>query len=275
MDTAQGDRFRILCLGDIVARPGRTALSRVLPALRREQQIDFVIANGENASGGTGLDARTAREILNSGVDVITLGDHTWRHRELRPFLQKNPDKVIRPANYPKGAPGQGFTAVELPDGKRIGVMNLIGRVFINIPLDCPFQAADSILANELNGCDIVVLDFHAEATSEKVAMGRYLDGRVTLCFGTHTHVQTADEQILPNGTAYISDIGMSGSMNGVIGLDAETAIERFRSGLPSSYKPAKGRAYLNGIMIDYDHTGKRVAHIERVSVPDVSDQES
>ncbi|MCB0352010.1 MAG: TIGR00282 family metallophosphoesterase [Bdellovibrionales bacterium] len=262
--------LRILCLGDIVARPGRGALVNLLPVVRKEHEIDFVVANGENASGGTGLDPRAAREILKAGVDVITLGDHTWRHRELRPFLSKNCHSVIRPANYPGGAPGRGATVVRLPHGGSIGVMNLIGRVFMNIPLDCPFQKADELLSHELKDADVIICDFHAEATSEKIAMGRYLDGRVGLCFGTHTHVQTADEQVLAKGTAYITDVGMCGSNAGVIGLDGETAVDRFVSGLPSSYKPAKGSSRLNGILMDYDLSEKNVLRLERLNIADV-----
>lgn len=258
--------MRVMCLGDVVARPGRAVLKSLLTDLVSEHDVQLVIANGENASGGTGLDPDTAREIYDAGVDLITLGDHTWRRKQLQSYLDSHSDSCIRPANYPEGAPGCGWLVRELPGGVKLGLMNLIGRVFMNAPLDCPFKKADQLLSEHLSDCNIVVCDFHAEATSEKLAMGRYLDGRVDILFGTHTHVQTADEVILPGGTAYISDLGMCGSAAGVIGMDAETALNRFLTGRPSSYKAAVGAAHINGIVVEFDGSSKNASRIFRIS---------
>jgi metallophosphoesterase (TIGR00282 family) len=258
--------FRVLCLGDIVARPGRSLLKMTLAGLRQEHQVDLVIANGENSSGGTGIDPSTAADIFNAGVDIITLGDHTWRRREARDYLSRNQDVCIRPANYPDGAPGRGWTTIERA-GVSVGIFNLMGRTFMNVPLECPFRKADELLLGPLADCDIFILDFHAEATSEKIAMGKYLDGRASLVFGTHTHVQTADNEVLSGGTAYISDIGMCGSSAGVIGLDADVAIDRFLTGIPSAYKPAKGEARLHGIVASFNPANGAANSIDKIMV--------
>lgn len=255
------ETLTIICLGDVVGRPGRKAVASVLGRIREERAADLCIVNGENASGGIGLDPGGALELQTAGAQIITLGDHTWKIPELRPYLDHNSSTCIRPANYPDGAAGRGWAIWEGPGGCKVGVMNLIGRVFFNTPLDCPFRAADEILAGPLKGCDITVCDFHAEATSEKYGMGRYLDGRVSLVVGTHTHVQTSDAHILPGGTAYITDLGMCGVPESVIGMDSKTAITRFVSGIPSSYKIAKGAARLHGIAATIDiKSGKGIS---------------
>ncbi|MCB0333335.1 MAG: YmdB family metallophosphoesterase [Bdellovibrionales bacterium] len=258
--------FTVICLGDVVARPGRSALRRDIPSLREMHRADLIVANGENSSGGTGIDPTCGQEIFETGVDLMTLGDHTWRRREARPYLEKEMERCIRPANYPEGAPGRGWTVWEDSEsGLTVGLMNLLGRTFINIPLDCPFHTADMLLDGPLSECDLVLCDFHAEATSEKIALGRYLDGRVSFLYGTHTHVATADMQILPSGTAYVTDLGMCGSPHGVLGLDADTAVERFLSGMPSSYKAAKGEGALSGVKVSFASDDLSVVEIARI----------
>lgn len=260
-----GNELRVLCLGDVVGRPGRRGIASTLRSLRSEHQIHCVIANGENASGGLGIDPESARELRDAGVDILTLGDHTWQRAGIGDFLEKNADWCIRPANYPPGAPGRGWTTVPLPQGKSIGVFNLLGRVYMTSPLDCPFRAADEILAGPLASCGIRICDMHAGATSEKVAMGRYLDGKVSAVFGTHTHVQTADEQLLPAGTGYISDLGMCGPADGVIGMATEVALARFLSGMHHSYKISPGGVRINGAIISVDRNTGRALSIERL----------
>lgn len=237
----------VLFFGDVVARPGRGLIREHCMALRDRHKADLVIANGENAAGGTGIEAATAKELVDSGVDVITLGDHAWKWREARSFLESSSSFCIRPANYPAGAPGRGWTVYEWGSYK-IGIINLIGRTFITSLVDCPFRVAEHLLSEELKDCDLILCDFHAEATSEKYALGRYLDGKIALLVGTHTHVATADAQILPRGTGYITDLGMCGCTEGVLGMDAGVAVERFMTGLPLAYKAAKGVAALSGI---------------------------
>lgn len=261
----QNRLLKILCLGDLVGRPARAALNRCLPELRAAQNLDLVIANAENAAGGVGIDPKTALEIRSAGVDVITLGDHAWQRREIRAFLDKNASWCLRPANYAAGAPGRGWTIAEARGGRRVGVMNLIGRVFMAATLDCPFRGAMELLQGPLADCPVRVCDFHAEATSEKVAMGRFLDGRSSLVFGTHTHVQTADERILLGGTGYITDLGMCGSDGGVIGMDTEAALSRFLTGLPNAHKVAKGHATLHGVICSVDTDTGRAHSIERL----------
>lgn len=249
-------------LGDVVSSMGVAALRRRLKSLKEEFNIDFVVANGENATGGIGLDKKTAEEILNCGVDCITLGDHTWSKKDLVTLLDEKPARILRPINFPKGAPGVGYSIFELKNGKKIGVANAIGRVFFNQALDCPFVALDSILEGEFKDCDIKLLDFHAEATSEKIAMGYHLDGRFSLVVGTHTHVQTADERVLPKGTGFLTDLGMCGPDDGVIGMDSNQALGRFIQGLPFSYKPAKGEPIINGLICYFNKT----IYLKRVS---------
>lgn len=260
----------VICLGDIVGRTGRQAIKEWVPKLRKEHLPDLVIANGENAAGGIGLDTECANEIREAGVDIITLGDHTWSKRDLHDYLSKKPDACIRPANYPEGAPGRGWTVWTRPsDGTKVGVMNVIGRIFMNSPLDCPFRKAEELLQGPLKECRIRICDIHAEATSEKVAFGRHLDGRLSLVYGTHTHVQTADNQVFKGGTAYISDLGMCGGATGVIGMDATVAISRFLTAMPHSYQVAGGEKMVNGIICKLDpETGKALS-VERIYLRD------
>lgn len=257
--------FRIIALGDVVGRPGRTALKQKLPGLRQELHADMVIVNGENAAGGAGIDISCAEEIFGSGADVITLGDHTFQKREIKEYLKDNAHRIIRPANYSPGAPGEGYTIRNIGDVK-VGVMNLMGRVFMNLLLDCPFQKADELLAGPLGECTIILCDMHCEATSEKIAMGRYLDTRVSGVFGTHTHVQTADEQVLPGGTGYISDLGMSGALSGVIGMDHKVALNRFLTGMPHAYEVAAGEGTLSGALFECDRSTGKALSVSRVS---------
>jgi metallophosphoesterase (TIGR00282 family) len=251
----------VIVLGDVVGRPGRNALAAVLPRLREKYSPDLVVVNGENAAGGTAIDSKTAQEILNCGVDVITLGDHAWQKREFHGFLEKHSEKVIRPANYPHGSPGRGWTIVKKKNIS-IGVCNLMGRVFTGQLVDCPFGCAEQVLSEALAECSVVIVDFHAEATSEKIALSRVLDGKVSLLVGTHTHVQTADQQILPGGTGYITDLGMTGPSMGVIGMDAAVAVKRFRTGMPHGYEVASGACRVHGIHAVVDRATGRALRI-------------
>lgn len=246
----------ILAIGDVIGKPGRKALSQLLPGLRQQYGLDLVIVNGENAAGGIGVTVATAREMLNAGADVLTSGNHIWMHREIYPYLDGDMP-ILRPLNYPPGVPGRGYIVIG-----RVAVVNLIGRVFIG-DFDNPFHAIDKLLA-ELEP-KIIIVDFHAEATSEKVAMGRYLDGRVSAVLGTHTHVGTTDAQILPKGTAYVSDIGMTGPLDSVIGDDAEAAIERFLTSMPHRLSVGKGKTALNGMLVRVDDDTGRALGIERI----------
>lgn len=255
--------MKILVVGDITGKPGRRILRETLPRLRRQYGAQLVIANGENAAGGMGITEETAEEIFAAGVDVITGGNHTWRNREAYGLLDAHP-RILRPANYPPGAPGRGAATVEA-DGTRVGILNLQGRVFMG-ELDDPFRAADAQVAELRTVAAVIIVDFHAEATSEKIAMGWHLDGKVSAVAGTHTHVQTADERILPGGTAYITDVGMTGPRDGVIGMEREVILEHFRSGLPTRFTVAGGAAQLNGIALEIDGDG-RARSIERIQM--------
>ena len=257
----------MLCLGDIVGAPGRSALKTALPVLKKDLQADFVIANGENASGGAGLDPKSAEEILSFGVDLITLGDHTWQRASIKEYLDKNRENCIRPANYPGEVPGRGW-AIKEAAGVKIAVFNLLGRIFMGGPLDCPFSCADKLLNTALSDCRIRILDMHAEATSEKIAMSRFLDGRVSLIFGTHTHVQTADEELFSSGTAYISDLGMCGPTQGVLGMKSTVSIKRFTNGMRYSYEVESGPSALQGIFCDFKAQTGHASYIERIRIP-------
>jgi len=246
----------ILAIGDIVGRPGRRAVSQLLPGLRQQYGIDLIMANAENAAGGIGLTPDTAKELLDSGIDVLTSGNHIWVHKEIIPYLDGEMP-LLRPLNYPPGVPGKGHIAIG-----RVAVVNLIGRVFIG-DFDCPFRAMDQLLS-ELEQ-QVIIVDFHAEATSEKVAMGRYLDGRVSAVLGTHTHVGTIDAQLLPQGTAYVSDIGMTGPLDSVIGDDAEAAIQRFLTSMPHHLSVGKGKTAFNAILVKVDDDTGRALSIDRI----------
>ena len=252
--------MRILMIGDIIGKPGRHILASLLPELRRELGIDLVTANAENTAGGFGLTLKTARALLSAGVDVMTSGNHIWDKKEIMPHMDELP--LLRPANY-FGAPGRGW----LMHGE-VMVLNLQGRVFMP-PIDCPFREADRRLEEaeqQLGQAPrFVIVDFHAEATSEKQGLGWYLDGRVSAVVGTHTHVGTADTRVLPGGTAYVSDLGMTGPVNSVIGTELEPVLERFRTGLPQRFEPASGPCILNSVLIDIDDDSGRAVDIVRI----------
>ena len=257
--------MKLLFVGDVVGAPGRRTLATLLPELRRRHQPDWVVVNGENASGGIGLNARNAQELLDIGADVITLGNHAFRHRDVYEVLDSGAP-VVRPANYPKGDPGRGHVVVER-DGARLGVVNMSGSVFVEAARS-PFAEVDAILADLRGKADHVLVDFHAEATSEKVAMGWHLDGRVTACVGTHTHVPTADARVLPGGTAYITDVGMTGARGGVIGADREHALRRFLTQTPVKLDTATEDPWLMGVLIEAGPDG-RATQIEQLLEPE------
>ncbi len=254
-----------LHIGDVVGRIGRKALSELLPQLIEEHQPALVIVNGENVAGGTGITEATADELFAAGADCITTGNHIWVQREAFELVEKQP-RVLRPANYPPGTPGHG--AIVVPSrvaGVNVGVINLCGRVFMR-ELDCPFRGADGILEWLREQTSVVFVDFHAEATSEKQAMGRYLDGRVTAVIGTHTHVATADECVLPGGTAYITDVGMTGAVESIIGVQLEPVLRRFTKQIPARFEPPRsGPAMLCGVAIEFDPATGRAWSIQRI----------
>lgn len=248
----------ILVIGDIIGKPGRRLIGELLPRLRQQYKLDLVIANAENAAGGFGLTPDTARELLEAGVEVLTTGNHIWTKKEIIPYLD-GAMPILRPLNYPPGVPGRGY----LISGPVL-VVNLIGRTFIG-DFDCPFRAMDRLLAELKPRPPVIIVDFHAEATSEKMALGWYLDGRVGAVVGTHTHVGTVDTRVLPRGTAYVTDIGMTGPMDSVIGDDAGAVIRRFLTGMPHQLKVGKGRAMLNAVLIEVDEASGRATSINRI----------
>lgn len=255
--------MNILFLGDVVGRPGREVLSHLLSGIREELGIDLCVANGENAAGGTGITPVTGTEIFNSGVDVITTGDHVWKRKEVRQYLEDNPN-VLRPANMPEEAPGSGCAVVKVKDGTDVGVINLQGRTFMP-PIDCPFRAVNRVLDDLSGKARVIIVDMHAEATSDKIAMGRFLDGRVTAVLGTHTHVQTADEQIFPGGTAYISDVGMVGPYESILGRRIEPVVASFSTQLPTKFDVAEKDPRIAGVLVKVDtDTGKAIS-IKRI----------
>lgn len=246
-------------VGDVIGRPGRRAARALLPGLRQEYAIDLIIANGENAAGGIGITTQTADELFESDVDVITSGNHIWAQREIIPTLDSSP-AILRPLNYPQGVPGHGYFI----KGEAM-VVNLIGRTFIG-NFDCPFRAIDQLLEDLADKKPpVIIVDFHAEATSEKVAMGWYLDGRVSAVLGTHTHVGTVDARLLPKGTAHITDVGMTGPLNSVIGDDVNTVLTRFLTQLPYRISVGKGSVILNSVLVEIEETTGRAKHIQRI----------
>ena len=255
--------MRILFIGDVVGKPGRRAVASLVPALREEREIDFVIANGENSAHGAGLTAATVDALLSSGVDVITAGDHVWDQKEVYEVIEREP-RLLRPLNFPPAAPGHGSFVVARDGGPAVGVINLIGRVFMPNN-DCPFRAAEAEVDRLKKQAKIIIVDLHAEATSEKIAMGRFLDGKVSAVIGTHTHVATADEQILPKGTAYISDVGMCGPHDSVLGRDVDAVVKRFLTQMPQRLEVAEGDVALCGVIIDVDENSGRARAIERI----------
>jgi len=256
---------KLLFVGDVVGGIGRRTLASLLPGLREQHHPDFVVANGENAAGGVGITRKTARELLELGVDAITLGNHAYRHREVYELLDKEP-RIVRPANYPKGSPGRGHAVVEA-GGQRLGVVNLSGQLYLEA-VRSPFAEVDALLAELRDSVDAVLVDMHAEATSEKVAMGWHVDGRALACVGTHTHVPTADARVLPGGTAYVTDVGMTGPRGGVIGVKREQALERFLTLTHVRFETSNEDPWLNAVLVDGDANGRAVS-IEQLLLPD------
>jgi len=250
---------KVLFIGDIFGKPGRSCLKRVLPELKKELSPDVIIANGENIAGGMGISEKKYRELIEAGIDAVTLGNHVWHNKEFLSEIQNCP-MVVRPANFPPGTPGKDKIIC-----KGVGIVNLLGRVFMK-ELDCPFRAAEKLTKELRKETQIVLVDIHAEATSEKYAMGWYLDGTVSAVLGTHTHVQTADERILPRGTAYISDVGMVGPYNSVIGVEKEPIIEKFLTQIPKRFEPAKsGPCVFNAVLISIDEADGKAKEIKRI----------
>jgi metallophosphoesterase (TIGR00282 family) len=263
---------KVLFIGDIIGGPGREAVRHLLPELRQKEDIDFVLANGENAAGGLGLTAKVAEELYSFGLDVITSGNHIWDKKDILEFLTKD-NRLLRPANYPPGAIGSGSTIVSRR-GQRLGVINLSGRVFMN-NLDCPFRVATAEIERLKDSVRVIVVDMHAEATSEKIALGWYLDGKVSAVIGTHTHVQTADERVLPQGTAYITDLGMTGAFDSVIGVKKEIILERFLTQVPVKLEVAKEDVSLQGALLEIDDDSGRAAAIKRINIKSDAEKDS
>ena len=254
--------MRVLAIGDVIGKTGVKRLTCDLPKLIKDRDIDFVIVNGENAGDGFGITDKQYKDILSSGADVITMGDHTWGKKDIFGFIDE--DTLLRPANLGEKVPGKGYSVFE-KNGKKICVISLIGRTFMSVLSNNPFECIDRILKKV--EADIIIVDFHAEATAEKVAMARYLDGRVTCIYGTHTHIQTADEKILDKGTGYITDIGMTGPVNSVIGMDIEVSLKRFITSIPERYKYAEGPACINGCVFEINDENCKMEKIERVNI--------
>ncbi|MGH7323442.1 MAG: TIGR00282 family metallophosphoesterase [Candidatus Rokuibacteriota bacterium] len=257
--------MNILMVGDVFGEPGRAAVRKLLPRLREEHRADFVVVNVENAAAGFGVTPQIARELLDYGADVMTSGNHIWDRKEIVEYITRE-NLLLRPANFPSGTPGAGHVSVKAGP-HRVAVLNLMGRVFMS-PIDCPFRKADAVIPELRKETSIILVDMHAEATSESVAMGWYLDGRVSAVVGTHRHVQTADERILPRGTAYITDVGMTGPIDSVIGVDTDIILQRFLTQMPVRFEPAKGPAALHGVVITVDPETGRASDIRRLRVP-------
>jgi hypothetical protein len=256
--------MRLLFIGDIVGRPGRDLVRQGVRPLVARHGIDLVIANAENAAAGTGITRELGDQLLDAGVDVMTSGNHIWAKREAIDYIGAEP-RLLRPANYPPGVPGRGSHVARTRDGRSVGVINIMGRVFMP-SLDDPFAVVVREIEALQTRCRVIFVDFHAEATSEKMAMGWHLDGRVTAVIGTHTHVQTADERVLPGGTAYLTDVGMTGPHDSIIGVEIEPALARFLSGMPSRFEPATANPRLNAVIVDADDATGRAVGVERLS---------
>lgn len=255
--------MKILFIGDIVGRPGREAVKEFLPRLKEEYALDFVVANAENSAAGSGITSKTAGQLFEYGADVLTSGDHIWKKEAIFELINKE-SRILRPLNFPGDVPGRGQGLFTTKKGARVGVININGRIFME-PLDCPFRAALSA-AEELSGrTKVIIVDIHAEATSEKAALGRYLDGKVSAVLGTHTHIQTADEKILPAGTAYLTDAGMTGPHQSVIGRRVDDVLERFLTAIPRKLEVAEGDVQLQGAVVDIDESTGRARSIERI----------
>jgi metallophosphoesterase (TIGR00282 family) len=256
---------KVLFLGDVFGKPGRQALQRLVPRLITRHGVDLVVANAENSAGGSGVTPDSADELLACEIDLLTSGNHIWSKREVGPYLERSGSRLLRPANYPRGAPGRGRGVATTPDGRRLGVINLEGRVFMK-NLDDPFQVVvGEIEALAKDGCTCILVDMHCEATSEKNAMGWFLDGKVSAVLGTHTHVQTADQRVLPGGTAFITDVGMCGPMDSIIGVRKELVLERFLTQRPMAFEPARHDVWVQGVVVDLDDATGKARSIERV----------
>ena len=253
--------MKILAVGDIVGENGLRKLKEILPNLKQQEKIDFIIVNGENVAGGMGITEKLFNQIIQAGADVVTLGNHTWSKKDIFNFIDN--EKIIRPANYPKGVVGKGYSIYKCKN-KKIAVMNLLGRTNMGILTENPFLEADNIINKVRNEVDYIILDFHAEATAEKIAMREYLEGRVNIIFGTHTHVQTADEEITKSGMGYISDLGMTGPKDSVIGMYKRASIKRFVTTLPEKYRIAEGESKFNGCIFEIDDETGRIQNIIR-----------
>lgn len=256
--------MRIAMVGDVIGRPGRAAFAKYTAQLRKEKKVDIVVVNGENSAGGKGITRKALDELLHAGADVVTSGNHIWDKKDVLEFIDQEPF-LIRPANYPEGAPGKGWCIYPWR-AKNIGVMNLSGRAFMP-PMDCPFQKVEDILREMKDKCDILLLDFHAETTSEKMAMGWYLDGRVNAVVGTHTHIQTADERVLPNGTAYITDLGMVGPWDSVLGVKNDIILQKFTTGMPVRFELAGGPNVYSAVILDIDESTNKTTGIDRIMI--------
>ncbi len=255
--------MNILFIGDIVGLPGREAVRKLLPELKKEFGLGFVIANAENAAGGSGITQKIAYELFDSGVDVLTSGDHIWKKKEIVEVIKSDP-RIMRPANFPESSPGRGYNVFNTATGVKVGVINIQGRVFMEA-LDCPFRVADKAYEALQKDTKIIIVDMHAEATSEKVALGWYLDGKVSAVLGTHTHIQTADDKILPAGSAYITDAGMTGPYDSVIGRKVEHVLERFLTSMPVKFEVAESNIQLHGVVVDVDEVSGKARSITRI----------
>lgn len=255
--------MNILFIGDIVGRPGREAVKQLLPGLKKEYNLDFIIANAENAAGGSGITAKVMQELFDSGVEVLTSGDHIWKKREIITAIDSEP-RLLRPLNFPSGSPGRGGGVFKTKPGISVGVINTMGCVFMEA-LDCPFRTTRSEIDRLSKETKVIIVDIHAEATSEKVALGWYLDGLVSAVLGTHTHIQTADERVLPKGTAYITDIGMCGPVDSVIGRRVEDVLIRFITKIPTRFEIASENIQLQGVVLDIDESTGRARSIVRI----------
>ncbi|WP_406678489.1 TIGR00282 family metallophosphoesterase [Moorella sp. ACPs] len=255
--------MRVLMIGDVVGRPGRKAIRELLPPLLQEYRPDLVVANGENAAGGNGITPAVAADLFAAGIDILTMGNHVWDKREAAALLEED-ERIVRPANYPPGTPGRGYTLVKVKEDLQVGIINLSGRVFLS-SLECPFRLG-RCLAEEIGATTkIILVDFHAEATSEKVALGWYLDGLVSAVIGTHTHIQTADARVLPQGTAYITDVGMTGPRDSVLGVKTELVVTKFLTQLPVRFEVAGGTIQLEAVLVDIDPRTGRAEAIQRL----------
>lgn len=255
--------MNVLFIGDIMGEPGRRVLLKHLSQAIEDHCIDLVVGNGENAAGGFGITPDIAEELFDLGLSAITLGNHAWDKREAMPYLEKE-SRVIRPANYPDGAPGKGACVIETVHGERLGIVQLMGRVFMPM-VDCPFRVAERELSQLEHHADYILVDMHAETTSEKMAMGHFLDGKVSAVLGTHTHVQTADEQILPQGTGYLTDVGMTGPVHSVIGMKPNLVIQKFLTQLPRRFEVASGPSVLCAAVVEFDRATKKTTKISRL----------